>query len=46
MRTRPRPPFVDPHQAEDYWVWVEELRLEARRHISDFAREHFMPFPD
>ena len=33
MRTRPRPPFVDPHQAEDYWVWVEELRLEARRHI-------------
>jgi hypothetical protein len=49
-RNQPRPlgpgPIVDPHQSEEYWRWIAEMRRLARERIRDFAREHFMPFPE
>ncbi|MCC6166643.1 MAG: hypothetical protein IT329_05385, partial [Caldilineaceae bacterium] len=28
--------YVDPHQSEEYWAWVTEKRLEARRRVLEF----------
>jgi hypothetical protein len=33
---RTPPPVVDPHQAEAYWRWISELRMEARRRVMNY----------
>jgi hypothetical protein len=45
MRNRQAPMVVDPHQSEEYLIWVSKMRVEACQRLKKFAETNWMPFP-
>jgi outer membrane protein OmpA-like peptidoglycan-associated protein len=45
-KNRIPPPFLPPHGGEEYFAWIQALRLEARNRVRAFLSPYFAPLPD